>query len=225
MRIERLSTGNADLDELLGGGLEYGTITQVYGEPGCGKSTICIMAAVSCIKSGKSVIFIDTEGFSIERFAQVAGEGAEGLAERLYLYEPTDFEQQGVMIWECERLINAADNPAVGLLVMDSATALYRTELEIGRGALRRLARHMVKLLGLGKKYGIPVLVSNQVFMDPERGMYQGLGGTALEHISKAILRIDKQEGCQRICLQKHRSRPKGRYLDFEITEPGLRKV
>ncbi len=40
MKTERRSSGNAALDRLLGGGLEVRTITQFYGEPASGKSTV-----------------------------------------------------------------------------------------------------------------------------------------------------------------------------------------
>ena len=98
MKTDRQSSGNAALDHLLGGGLELRTVSQFYGSPASGKSTLCMIAAVSCLRAGRSVIFIDSEGFSIERFRQIAGADTEKLAELLFLFEPTDFEQQGNMI-------------------------------------------------------------------------------------------------------------------------------
>jgi DNA repair protein RadB len=225
MRGDRLATGSPALDDLLGGGLERRTITQIYGEPASGKSAICLIAAVACLRTGKSVIYIDTEGFSVERFTQIAGEDAEALADRLYLFEPIDFEQQGVMIADAEALLRKRDHHPVDLLVMDSATALYRTELEMGREALRRLSHHIVKVLGLAKKYNIPVLITNQIYVNVERDRICGLGGTGLEHISKVIVRLEKTDNARRATLQKHRSRPEGLSFDFEITEDGIRKI
>jgi DNA repair protein RadB len=225
MNEDRTSTGSPALDDLLGGGLERRTITQMFGEPASGKSTICQMAAVECLRRGSSVIYIDTEGFSVERFTQIAGPQVESLAERLYLFEPIDFDQQGVMIADAEGLLRRKEHHPVDLLVMDSATALYRTELEIGREALRKLTHHMVKLLGLAKKYNIPVLITNQIFVDVERDRICGLGGTALEHLSKAIIRLEKKDSLRRAVLQKHRSRPEGISFDFEITSNGIKRV
>jgi DNA repair protein RadB len=222
MKLSRLSTGSEPLDTLLGGGLERRTITQIYGEPGCGKSTISVMAAVSCLKGGESVIYIDTEGFSAERFEQIAGEEAEALADRLYLYEPVDFVQEGIMVNECEALLRSK---TVGLIVMDSATALYRSELGTTKDALRVLSQHMVRLLGYAKKYEVPVLITNQVYMDVDTDAFFGLGGTALGHISKAILRIEKRESKRRIVLEKHRSRPTDISFDYVIVNEGIRRV
>jgi len=225
MKPDRVSTGSPALDDLLGGGLERRTVTQIYGEPASGKSTFCLMAAVASLRAGNSVVYIDTEGFSVERFSQLAGENAGAFAERLYLFEPLDFAQQGVMIADAEGLLRKRDSAPVGLLVMDSATALYRTELDLGREALRKLSHHMIKLLGLAKKYDIPVLITNQIYMDVERDRVAGLGGTALEHLSKAIIRLEKKDGVRRAMLRKHRSRPEGISFDFVITEDGIRTV
>ncbi|KUK60861.1 MAG: DNA repair and recombination protein RadB [Methanoculleus marisnigri] len=225
MKPDRVSTGSQTLDDLLGGGLERRTITQIYGESASGKSAFCLMAAVASLRAGNSVVYIDTEGFSVERFTQIAGADAAEFADRLYLFEPLDFAQQGTMIADTEGLLKASDHAPIGLLVMDSATALYRTELDLGREALRKLLHHMIKLLGLAKKYDIPVLITNQIFMDIERERVSGLGGTALEHLSKAIVRLEKKDSVRRAMLRKHRSRPEGLTFDFLITEDGIRKV
>ncbi|MDD2472432.1 MULTISPECIES: DNA repair and recombination protein RadB [unclassified Methanoculleus] len=225
MKPDRVGTGNGALDDLLGGGLERRTVTQVYGEPASGKSTFCLMAAVASLRAGNSVVYIDTEGFSVERFTQIAGESAGAYADRLYLFEPLDFAQQGAMIADAEGLLKKRAGAPVDLIVMDSATALYRTELDLGREALRKLSHHMIKLLGLAKKYDIPVLITNQIFMDVERDRISGLGGTALEHLSKAIIRLEKRDSVRRAVLRKHRSRPEGLSFDFVITGDGIRKV
>ncbi len=52
MKTDRRSSGNSALDHLLGGGLEVRTITQFYGEPASGKSTLCMIAAVSLPPTG-----------------------------------------------------------------------------------------------------------------------------------------------------------------------------
>jgi DNA repair protein RadB len=222
MKTDRRSSGNTALDRLLGGGLEVRTITQIYGEPASGKSTLCMVAAVASLRSGYSVVFIDSEGFSIERFRQIAGADTEKIADRLFLFEPFDFEHQGVMIAEAEKILKI-HKP--GLLVMDSATALYRTDLEKGRDSIQMLTRQMIQLLGYSKRYELPVIISNQVYMDTQKNTYFGLGGTALEHLSKVIVRLEKLDspGLRRARLVKHRSQPEGASFDFEITGDGIR--
>ena len=222
MKTDRRSSGNSVMDHLLGGGLEARTITQFYGEPASGKSTLCMIAAVTTLRAGQTVVFIDSEGFSIERFRQIAGTDTEKIADRLFLFEPIDFEQQGIMIAEAEKILKV-HKP--GLLVMDSATALYRNDLERGRDSIQMLTRQMIHLLGYSKRYDIPVIVTNQVYMDTVKNTFLGLGGTALEHISKVIIRLEKTDrmGFRRARLVKHRSQPEGASFEFEIVEDGIR--
>jgi len=222
MKIERQTSGDPALDALIGGGLEPRTITQLYGEPASGKSTLCLVAAIATLRAGHAVVYIDSEGFSIERFRQIAGSDTEKIADRLFLFEPLDFEHQGIVIAEAEKVLKA-HKPR--LLVMDSATALYRTDLEKGRDALQVLTKQMIHLLGYAKRYDIPVIITNQVYMDTTRNTWYGLGGYALEHISKVIVRLEKAEspGLRRARLVKHRSQPEGATIEYEITESGIR--
>ncbi|HOX34572.1 MAG TPA: DNA repair and recombination protein RadB [Methanoregulaceae archaeon] len=221
MADTRESTGIPALDRLLAGGIERKVITQIVGEPASGKTSLCLIAAVACLRSGRAVVWIDSEGFSVERFRQVAGEEAETLADRLFLYEPTDFARQGTMILEADKTIRSRN---VGLIVVDSATALYRTELEHGKDAMQALTRQMLVLLGFARRYDIPVLITNQVYRDPAKNMYFGLGGTALEHISKAIVMLERRInlGERKATLMKHRSIPPGGSFTFIMTGDGI---
>ncbi|PWR71081.1 DNA repair and recombination protein RadB [Methanospirillum stamsii] len=221
MRTGVLS-GNDDLDVLVGNGFPRKMITQVYGEPGTGKSTICLLAAVSALKRGEPVIYIDTESFSVDRFSQIAGDNAESLAENLYLFEPVDLDQQALMIHESEKLIQET-HP--GIILLDSATGLYRTELDHMQETMQRFNRQMVVLLGYAKRYDIPVLISNQVYMDLNRGEFAPLGGTSLNHLCKVILRIERNDNVRRIRVIKHHARPEGDYIDVILVQEGIRTV
>ena len=164
-------------------------------------------------------MYIDSEGFSVERFSQIAGTDTEECAKRIYIEEPMTFAEQGSMIAGCEALLRAGK---VQLIVVDSATALYRLEQMDTREALSMLSHQMMVLLALAKRFDVPAVITNQVFMDVDRHRLSGLGGTALAHISKAILRVEKRDGFRRVVVAKHRSRPEGDYWDFVITGDGV---
>ncbi|HJJ47489.1 MAG TPA: DNA repair and recombination protein RadB [Methanocorpusculum sp.] len=214
-----ISTGSPGFDELLGGGLEPKIITQLYGEAGSGKSTLALACAVSVLSSGRGVIYIDTEGFSIERFKQLAGDRVEEFALRLYLFEPENFADQGAKILECSRLMQVRN---IGLIVLDSATSYYRLEQIESKDALSLLSNQMLKLLGIAKRFNIPVIITNQVFMDVEHNRLSGLGGTALAHISKVIVRVEKYPGFRRAVLVKHRFMPENIAWAFRIVQTGV---
>ncbi|WP_255335663.1 DNA repair and recombination protein RadB [Methanosarcina sp. KYL-1] len=218
-----MSSGCKPLDELLGGGFEMGIVTQVFGAAGTGKTNLCIQLAVECVKQGQKVIFIDTEGLSPARFKQIAGENAKEIAKNIIIYEPLSFEEQYAAVREVERI--AGEN--IGLVVMDSATAYYRFELEgeeTGIKSRRELANQIGFLHALARKYGFAVLITNQVYADIGGGGVRPLGGSSLEHISKAIIQFERTgEGTRRAVLFKHRSRPEGSSCQFNITAEGLR--
>ena len=231
----KYSAGCKSIDELLGGGFESGTVTQLYGEAGSGKTNICLQAAVKCARKGKTVIFIDSEGFSPERFVQIASantnetsETVERIAQRISIYEPHSFEQQTSCIDEIEELIKEKGGKnGVALVILDSATLFYRLELDEERSIyLRRvLANQIMHLLELARRYDLAVIITNQVYMDIEDGNLRPSGGYALEHLSKVIVQLEKTaegRGKRRAVLKKHRSMPEDTSCEFFITGEGV---
>jgi DNA repair protein RadB len=223
--IHRLPSGAKPIDDLLGGGFETGTITQLYGEPSSGKTNICLQLAINTMRAGKRVIFIDTEGFSAERFSQIAGEEeTRELASKMYWYQVTNFDQQFAAIRDAEKLIAQGDQD-IGLIIMDSATALYRVEREgkDGMAPMRELASQMTALLGLARKHDVAVVITNQIYTDIENEVLRASGGKWLEHISKAIVELKRAGPGKRIAiLKKHRSRAEGESVEFTITGIGI---
>ncbi|RYG57307.1 hypothetical protein EON66_00710, partial [archaeon] len=63
----RITTGAKELDAILGGGIETGSVTEVFGEFRCGKSQLCATLAVTSQLSREhgggsgKVIILDTE--------------------------------------------------------------------------------------------------------------------------------------------------------------------
>ena len=218
-----LPSGCEPLDNLLGGGFEPGVVTQIFGEPGSGKTNICLQLAVECVKSGKKVIFVDTEAISPERFRQIAGERAKEIAQHIVIYEPTSFEEQYAAVKEMEKI--SAEN--IGLIVIDSATAFYRFELDDDESSMRNrreLSNQIGFLHSLARKHGIVVIITNQIYTDISSGSARPIGGTGIEHISKTIIQFEKTgDGKRTAKLWKHRSRPEGEKCTFTITNEGLR--
>ena len=178
---------------------------------------------MECVKQGQRVIFIDTEGLSPIRFKQIAGENAKEIARNIIIYEPLSFEEQYAAVREVERIVS--EN--IGLVVLDSATSYYRIELEdeeTGIKSRRELASQIGFLHALARKYSFAAVITNQVYSDIIAGGVRPLGGSSLEHISKAIVQLEKTgEGTRRAILYKHRSQPEGSTAEFRITAEGIR--
>lgn len=219
-----LSTGSERLDELLGGGVETGTVTQIYGAPGSGKTNLALQLIVETIRAGHRAVLIDTEGFSADRFQQIAGEKAGEIAQRVYVLEPTTFEEQHQAIHEAEKIVSGAGD--VKLVVVDSITTFYRYELdeESGVQLKRDLGSQVAFLLGMARKHDLAILLTNQVYVDLETDRLRPSGGTLLQHLSKIILELEiTGQGRRRAIIRKHRSRPEGISCEFKLTQQGLR--
>ena len=71
--MEKISTGSEYLNKFLNSGYEKGRISVIFGPAATGKTTLCMLAALATAKSGKKILFIDTEnGFSVERLKQMS---------------------------------------------------------------------------------------------------------------------------------------------------------
>jgi len=212
-----ISTGSRSLDDLLGGGVERGALTQVYGEGGTGKTALAIQFAGEAAKLGK-VVYVDTEGFPAERFRQIVGD--PGAADRLLVYEPKSLEEQHSAIRDVDRIAEGSDLVAV---VVDSVAPFYRVRLGDEPDVRRDLASQLTFLTGSAREHDLAVLFTNQVYTDVESGRKQPLGGSMLNHLSKTVVRLEKSARSGRVAyLEKHRSRPEGS-CGLGMGEAGLR--
>lgn len=217
--MTRLPTGSEPVDELLGGGVETGALTQVYGEGGSGKTTLAIQFAVAAAAEGK-VVFIDTEGFPAERFRQVA-EDPERVGDRLLIYEPTSMEEQHAAVRDVDRIAEDADLRAI---VIDSVSPFYRVELPDNPDVRRDLASQLTFLTGVAREHDLAVLFTNQVYNDTDTGEVRPLGGTMVRHLSKTVLRLEgTRNPDRRAVLEKHRSLPAGESRRLRIDRTGIR--
>lgn len=219
-----VTTGCPPLDDLLGDGLERGSVTQVYGPPAAGKTNVALSAAVETAAAGNKAIYIDTEGISLDRFEQLASAKTDDVPEltsRIVIKEALDFEEQAEAVQDCSDLASEAD-----LIVLDSATGFYRLERaddESGGESLRAVSRQVTHLLSLARRYDLAVLLTNQVYTDPEAERVRPLGGHTLEHWTGAVVRVDRfRGGVRRAKLEKHRAKPAGETAKFRITDSGL---
>jgi len=224
-----VSTGCAALDDLLGGGVERGTVTQLYGAPAAGKTNVALSTAVEVATEGGTAVYVDTEGLSVERFDQILSARADdpdAAAERIVVSEAHDFAEQAEAVRDTEDFAEQAD-----LVVLDSATGFYRLERggdDDAGDALRQVADQVTHLLSLARKHDLAAVVTNQVFTDVESGSdrVRPLGGHTLNHWTGVVVRLDRFRGGQRrATIEKHRSQPEGEQTRFQITDAGVEGV
>ena len=213
-----ITTGSKQLDTLLAGGIETGSITEIFGEFRTGKSQICHTLAVTCqlpfdMGGGEGkCLFIDSEGtFRPARCLAAANRyglnGEEVLDNVAYARAYNSDHQLQLLNQACQMMTETR----FSLLIVDSATSLYRTDFS-GRGELSNrqvhLAKFMRTLQRLADEFGIAVVITNQVVAQVDGGpsaMFnpdpkKPIGGNIIAHASTTRLSLKKGRGETRIC-------------------------
>lgn len=221
---DRVPTGCPPIDDLLDGGLERATVSQVYGPPASGKTNLALSAGVAVAVEGGRTVYIDTEGLSVDRFGQLLegrADDVDAVSDRIVVQEAHDFDEQAAAVRDVADLA-----PETDLVVLDSATGFYRvrrgTDEEEG-DTLRRVADQVTHLLSLARRHDLAVLLTNQVYTDPESDRARPLGGYTLQHWTGTVIRLERfRGGNRRATLEKHRSKAAGESARFQITATGL---
>ncbi|XP_055639139.1 DNA repair protein RAD51 homolog 1 [Toxorhynchites rutilus septentrionalis] len=216
LEIIQLTTGSKELDKLLGGGIETGSITELFGEFRTGKTQICHTLAVTCQLpisqnggEGKC-LYIDTEGtFRPERLLGVAERfnlaGADVLDNVAYARAYNSDHQMQLLLQAAAMMAESR----YALLIVDSATALFRTDYS-GRGELNarqvNLGKYLRMLLRLADEFGVAVVITNQVVAQVDASAMfnpdpkKPIGGHIMAHASTTRLYLRKGRGETRIC-------------------------
>ena len=244
MLLTHISTSCTPFDELLGGGIETGSLTEIAGKDGSGKTQVCHQLAVNTlmpVEAGgldKNVLYIDTEGtFRPERIVQMAEATGvlptEEVLERIFVKPAYTLEAQVLTV---DNLDKIAEENNIGLLVIDSLIANLRVEYQ-GRGKLAErqqlLLRMMKQADTLSKKHGFAVVVTNQVMVKPNSiGTFVGeimipLGGTTFGHKVTTRLFIKKPYKNKPVRILELRESPhlKEGACEIDITENGVEDI
>lgn len=216
--MARIPLGCPKFDRLLGGGIESGCVTLLYGEAGAGKTNVCLQAAREVAEKGERVAYIDNEGLSSERLGQVFA-GNDDAVRNLLIFQVHSLEEQTDRI---EKIGKLAENKAISMVVIDSLTMFYRLRHDEPR-ARNEFVKQTELLLEIARKYDMTILVTSQVYSNLTSGRVEFLGGHALNHNAKTILRLEKLDnGRRKAVIVKHRSLPEGRSAYYLITETGI---
>jgi DNA repair protein RadA len=234
--VQKLTSGTAAMDELLGGGFETQSICEVFGEFGSGKTQIALQLAVNTIlpvsQGGLNgeVFYIDTEDtFRPERIAQMAeavGIDPNDALDRIHVARAYNSAHQMLLVDEIKRMSKSID---VKLVIVDSLTSHFRAEY-VGRGMLaprqQKLNRHLKELKQLSDLQNALILVTNQVMSNPAAlwgDPTKAIGGHIVGHASTFRLYLRKSKGGRRIArLIDSPNLPEGEAV-FTVTAEGLK--
>ncbi|MFS7933780.1 DNA repair protein RAD51 [Helianthus anomalus] len=213
--IIQISSGSRELDKILDG-IETGSITELYGEFRSGKTQLCHTLCVTCQLpldqgggEGKAM-YIDAEGtFRPQRLLQIAdrfGLNGNDVLENVAYARAYNTDHQSRLLLEAASMMVET---RFALMIVDSATALYRTDFS-GRGELSARQMHLAKFLRslqkLADEFGVAVVITNQVVAQVDgSAMFAGpqikpIGGNIMAHASTTRLALRKGRGEERIC-------------------------
>ena len=237
--IARLTTRSKTLDGIVDGGLETQTITEFYGEYGCGKSQMCHQLCVNVqlpIEKGGlngGALYIDTENtFRLERIVQMSkhlGLNPEEVVKNIIYAEAYTSDHQMFLLENADEIIKANN---IKLIIIDSLTAHFRSEY-IGREMLasrqQRLNKHMHKLTALARAFNAVAVVTNQVMSKPDQFFGDAthpIGGNIVGHTSQTRIYLRRaSHGPTRIArLVSSPYLPEGEEI-FKVTENGIEDV
>jgi DNA repair protein RAD51 len=155
-------------------------------------------------------LYIDTEGtFRPERLHAIAeryGLDPEDVLDNVAVARAYNSDHQSQLLIHASAMMA---EQRYALLIVDSATALYRTDYS-GRGELSarqmHLARFLRTLQRMADEFGVAVVITNQVVAQVDGGALfaadpkKPIGGHIMAHASTTRLYLRKGKGEQRIC-------------------------
>ena len=217
---ERISTGSKNLDDLFVGGIETGSVTEIYGEYGTGKTQLCHTLSILVQQSSENT-------FRPERIVSIAN--ARNLnpyksLENIIVAKAYNSAHQELILEETGPVI---DSNNVKLLIVDSAVAHYRAEF-LGRATLserqQKLNKFMHVLVRIAETYAVAVLATNQIQSSPDAifgDAYRPAGGHVVAHTSTYRVYL-KRSGKNRIARMVDSPYHPEREVLFTLSELGV---
>ena len=202
---ERISTGVAELDRVLGGGLVPASLVLVGGKPGVGKSTLLLMA-LGAMSGSRRVLLVTGE----ESPAQVSLRAARlGGAHAVGILAETELESVCLTL-EQER-------PDV--CVIDSVQTLHASELSSAPGSVAQVREAAGRLLRVAKESGVATILVGHVTKDGAVA-----GPRVLEHLVDCVLQFegDRYHAHRVLRATKNRFGSTNELGVFEMTGAGL---
>jgi len=234
------------LDKMIGKYIPYGTITELSGLPGSGKTQlatqICFSATqlASLLGSEGEVVYIDTEGSLVASRIKEQGElfiamcnkeleqkklpllSIHEVLSKIHVFRTTGLEEllsllEGMSEW-------LSHHPKVILIVLDSLTAPLRTQIKSDSKKGKSCFRITEILVGLCMACHLAVVVTNQLTtqIHPIKLLKPALGDL-WQHNPGLRMSLVKSTGFRLAKLLKGLRTPEGQMIPFVINKDGLK--
>jgi DNA repair protein RadA/Sms len=206
LATERLPSGDAEVDRVLGGGWVPGAALLLAGDPGVGKSTLLLQLARHALARGRRVLYVAGE----ESLAQIALR-AERLGVPRELEATRDVDARAL----AEHLRQARPE----LVIVDSIQTL-RADEDAVPGSLTQVRDATALLARAAKEADAVLVVIGHV---TKQGTIAG--PKVVEHMVDGTFQLESAAGYRVLRASKNRFGPAGEVGVFEMREEGLRAV
>jgi DNA repair protein RadA/Sms len=206
----RRSSGIAEFDRVLGGGLVPGSAILVGGDPGIGKSTLLLQAAATFAQGGAPTIYVSGE----EAIAQIRMR-----ATRLGLNEAPVLLAAETNL---RNILTTLDTERPALVIIDSIQTMWADHIDSAPGSVSQVRATAHELTSFAKRRGVSVVLVGHVTKDG-----QIAGPRVVEHMVDTVLYFEGERGHQFRILRavKNRFGPADEIGVFEMTGQGLAEV
>ncbi len=207
--LERLHTGQSELDRVLGGGIVRGSVSLLGGDPGIGKSTLLLQVAAHAARE-REVLYASGEE-SVPQLGLRARRLALS-ADRLDVVAETDLET----------VVARAEERKAALLIVDSIQTMQSGSVPGSAGAVSQLRECTAELVRFAKSTGTAVIIVGHVTKEGAIA-----GPRLLEHLVDTVLYFESEVSSRYRVVRatKNRFGSVGELGFFAMSETGLREV
>jgi DNA repair protein RadA/Sms len=189
--LARRSTGLAEFDRALGGGIVPGSAILMGGEPGIGKSTLLLQAAASVARAGADAVYISGE----EATAQIRLR-----ASRLGLADAPIRLAAATSVRDILTTLGRDAPPA--LLVIDSIQTMHSDMIEGAPGSVSQVRASAFELIRYAKENGVALVLVGHVTKDGTIA-----GPRVMEHMVDVVMSFEGERSHQYRILRALKNR------------------
>lgn len=208
-QLPRISTGFAEFDNVLGGGIVPGSIVLLGGEPGIGKSTLLLQMALQI--SNVKVLYVSGEE-SESQLKMRASRLSSAPAPNCYVLTETNTQQ----------IFKHIEELKPDIIITDSVQTMQSSLLDSAAGSISQLKECAAEFQHLSKTTGIPVFLIGHITKDGTLA-----GPKILEHIVDTVLQFegDQHYGYRIVRCIKNRFGSTAELGIFEMRQDGLAEI
>ncbi|WP_457562359.1 DNA repair protein RadA, partial [Caminibacter pacificus] len=204
--IERFSSGDSELDLVLGGGIVPGSLVLIGGSPGVGKSTLMLKLAGNIDK----------------KTLYVAGEESPGQikirAERLGIKNKDLYLMPEIVV---ENIIEEIKK-GYELVIIDSIQTIYSQNLQSAPGSVSQVREATFELMRAAKETKTPIFIIGHITKEGSIA-----GPRVLEHMVDTVLYFEGDASKELRILRSFKNRfgSTSEIGIFEMTKEGLKSA